>query len=89
MLLLADFNSALVAQSVEHLHGKEGVIGSNPIEGWVITDYENYCFYISSVDMRSVFVIICESFDFYTVVDVWILINRGNRGNRGIDWYGK
>ena len=25
--------NALVAQSVEHLHGKEGVIGSSPIEG--------------------------------------------------------
>jgi hypothetical protein len=25
---------ALVAQSEEHLHGKEGVIGSSPIEGW-------------------------------------------------------
>lgn len=24
---------ALVAQSVEHLHGKEGVTGSNPVEG--------------------------------------------------------
>ena len=30
---LADTNVALVAQSVEHLHGKEGVIGSSPIEG--------------------------------------------------------
>ncbi len=28
---------ALVAQSAEHLHGKEGVIGSNPIEGYFCT----------------------------------------------------
>ena len=27
------FIVALVAQSAEHLHGKEGVIGSSPIEG--------------------------------------------------------
>ena len=26
---------ALVAQSAEHLHGKEGVIGSSPIEGFI------------------------------------------------------
>ena len=83
---MADFNSALVAQSVEHLHGKEGVIGSNPIEGLVITDYENSCFWISSVDMQSIFVIICVSFDFYIVVSAQLLIYRSNRG---IDWYGK
>ncbi len=26
--------TALVAQSVEHIHGKDGVIGSSPIEGF-------------------------------------------------------
>ena len=31
---------ALVAQSAEHLHGKEGVIGSNPIEGFSGSQYE-------------------------------------------------
>ena len=68
MLFLADFNNALVAQSVEHLHGKEGVIGSNPIEGWKINVILNICFKVSCVDMKSVFVLICESFDFYTLV---------------------
>ncbi len=29
--------NALVAQSAEHIHGKDGVIGSNPIEGWTIS----------------------------------------------------
>ena len=37
MAFLLDFSRfkflALVAQSAEHLHGKEGVIGSSPIEG--------------------------------------------------------
>ena len=27
--------AALLAQSVEHLHGKEGVVGSSPTEGFV------------------------------------------------------
>ena len=38
--------------------------------------------------MQSVFVIICESFDFYSVVNLLLRYNRGNRGDRGIDWYG-
>lgn len=44
MLFLADFNIALVAQSVEHLHGKEGVVGSNPTEGYRFTVDRELCF---------------------------------------------
>ena len=32
---------ALLAQLVEHFHGKEGVIGSSPMEG--LSDYQGFC----------------------------------------------
>ena len=35
---------ALVAQSVEHLHGKEGVSGSSPLEGSTFNSYKSKTF---------------------------------------------
>jgi hypothetical protein len=35
MRLTTIYMTALIAQSVEHVLGKNGVMGSNPIEGFV------------------------------------------------------
>ena len=47
--------NALLAQLVEHFHGKEGVNGSSPLEGFTVSPSNGRLFQLSDCSHRAAF----------------------------------